>query len=453
VGYETTDRDLATTGQDARMCMKKIVEHVGWVFILTIPVLGQPREGKPITLNHADSLVGKVIDGETVREVIGNVEFQQEDVRIQCDRAVYYPRLNRADLFGNVRVFRDTLSLRAPRGMYDGEKKQAFGYDGIRLRKKQLVITARKGRYQTEEKIAYFETDVKVVDSATTITSRELTYYETEHRSLSVGDVKVVNSKDNATMYGDHLEHFDDTRYSKMIVSPRFVQVDTSSSGKIDTLVITSRQMESYEDSVRRFIATDSVQLVRGQLAGKCGLGIFYPDKDLVSLYKDPFVWYEKSQVRGDSIRIQLQKRRLERVLVYGNAFAASQNDSVHQDRRDQLTSQNMTLFFSNDSLKQIVAEGTATSLYFLYDDGKPNGVNRASGDKIFIVSREGHAEDIKILGGTEGKFYPENLVAGSLSSYDLPGFVWKVDRPRLARDLTIVSLPSEKHERSRVRE
>jgi lipopolysaccharide export system protein LptA len=381
------------------------------------------------------------------------VEFVQDSVIVRCDRAVHHPSMNRADLYGHVIVLRDTVTLTAPRGVYDGEKKQAFGYDGVRLTNRRLVLTASDGDYLVDDRVAHFRDGVKVVDSTTTITGNELTYFENDHKSIVVGNVKVVNSRDNATMVGGWLEHLDDKKYSKMLQAPRYFQIDTSSAGETDTLVIISGQMESTEDTTRRFIGTDSVQLVRGALSGKCSLGFFYPDKDLVELQKEPIIWYEESQVTGDSIHIELKSRRLDRVFVHGDAFAITQSDSLYVNRFDQMMSQEMILYFSNDKLERIEAEGTATSLYFLYDQGEANGVNKASGDRIVLYSEEGRAESIKVQGGTEGQYVPEKLVGGSEAKYDLGGFNWRTDRPRLGKGLTIVPTSTEHGERAKVGE
>jgi len=430
--------------------MRNALTIVSVVFLCCTRFYGQQQDREPILLNHADSLVGKIVEGETVREVIGNVEFVQGDVIVRCQRAVHYPGRNHAELYGNVTVIRDTVTLTAPRGSYDGNKRQAFGSGGVRMWNKRLLLTAREGNYLAKDKVAFFVGNVKVMDSTTTITARQLTYFENEHKSIAEGDVKVVNTRDNGTIYGSYLEYFDDSKFSRMRVSPKYVQVDTSADGKIDTLIITAREMESYERPERRFTATDSVQLVRGALAGKSGEGLYYPEKDLVLLKKDPIIWYEDNQITGDSMRIQLQERKLREVFVEGNAFAISRSDTLPDQkspsptRFNQLTSQRMTLSFVDEELEHISADGTAISVYFLYEDGVPNGVNRASGDKIIVVSREGRAERINVIGGTEGKYYPENLVAGSESSYNLPGFRWRTDRPRSGKEFTIVSSPIE---------
>jgi lipopolysaccharide export system protein LptA len=412
---------------------------------------GQSKEEKPIRLTHADSLVGKEIDGEAVREVIGNVEFVQDSVIVRCDRAVQHLSSNRADLYGNVTVIRDTVTLRAPRGMYDGDKRQSFGYDGVRLWNRHVLLSAKNGDYLVDDRIAHFWDRVKVVDSTTIVTGNELTYFENEHKSIVVGEVKVVSTRDNSTILGGWLEHLDDKKYSKMLQAPKFIQVDTSTNGKVDTLVIVSKQMESFQDSSRRFVGTDSVQLVRGELSGKCQWGIYYPDDDVVELRKEPVIWYEVSQITGDSIRIELKKRRLDRVFVRGNAFAASQSDSVYVNRFDQMTGQKMTLYFLNDKLERMDAVGTAVSLYFLYDRGEPNGANRASGDSVLVFARDGRAETIKVQGGTEGEYTPEKSLVGLESKYNLPGFILRTDRPRLGRNLSVVALPFENTERAGV--
>jgi lipopolysaccharide export system protein LptA len=429
----------------------KVAASLIFFLLFTTFLNGQSKEEKPIRLTHADSLVGKEIGGEAVREVIGNVEFVQDSVIVRCDRAVQHLSNNRADLYGNVTVIRDTVTLTAPRGMYDGAKRQSFGYDGVRMWNRRVLLSAKSGDYLVDKRIAHFRDSVKVVDSTTIVTGNELTYYEGEHKSVVVGDVKVVNTRDNSTMLGGWLEHLDDKKYSKMLQAPKFVQIDTSTTGKVDTLVIISRQMESFQDTTRRFVGTDSVQIVRGELSGRCQWGIYYPDNDVVELRKEPVVWYEESQITGDSIRIEVKKRRLDRVLVYGNAFAASQSDSVHVNRFDQMTGQKMTLCFLNDKLERIDAVGTAVSLYFLYDRGEPNGMNRASGDSVLVFAQGGRAETVKVQGGTEGEYIPEKSLAGSESKYNLPGFIWRTDRPRLRRNLSVVALPFENNGRARV--
>lgn len=406
--------------------------HLLWLFSLHAASYAQAQSEKVIVLNHADSLIGKVIDGEKVQEAIGNVEFIQGNVKVNCDRAIQYRVSNTLELVGNVRVRRDTVLLTAVQGKYYGNSKKAVVERGVKLWNGHVILTSDYGEYYADEKKAYFKQNVTVVDTATVITSDELTYFEKEHKSIATGEVTVVNRQDNATMYGHYLEHYDDRNYSIMTISPTLVQMDTSSTGTIDTLVVVSRTMESFQDSARRFIATDSVQMVQSALSGKSGQALFYSNRDMVIFRKQPILWYSDTQITGDSMHIQLQKRKLFKVHVLGNAFANSRSDSALQNRFDQLTAQSISMYFQNDKIQQIVAEKNSVSLYYLYEKNASNGVDKSSGDKIIIDFIDGKVERFKVIGGVEGQYYPENMVRGKEREYNLAGFRWRNDRPRL---------------------
>ena len=66
-------------------------------------------------LQHADSLEGKIIDGERARELIGNVVITHERTRITCDRALQFVDRGKVILTGNVVVQDDSMTLHAPR--------------------------------------------------------------------------------------------------------------------------------------------------------------------------------------------------------------------------------------------------------------------------------------------------------------------------------------------------
>jgi hypothetical protein len=51
---------------------------------------------------------------------------------------------------------------------------------------------------------------------------------------------------------------------------------------------------------------------------------------------------------------------------------------------------------------------------------------------------RGGKLDRIKIVGGVEGKYYPERMIAKHERAYNLEGFRWITDRPR-RRQLSIV--------------
>lgn len=379
----------------------------------------------------ADTLNGKVIDGEPARELIGHVLLTQENTRVTCDRALQYMRTGKFFLSGNVVVTDDSMTLRAPRGSYYQSERRAEAFDSVYLDDGTTKLNAGYGEYFAEPKRAFFRIHVEVVDSSSVITSDSLTYWRATHRSLATGHVRVQSPADRLTIYGGRLDHDAERLYSRMIVDPVMVQLDSASGGGFDTLQVRANVLEAFRDSTHRLIATDSVRMVRSDLAATCRYVCFYTRGDSMHLRNSPVIWYEKTQVSGDSMNVYLRKRKLQRLLVTGDAFAVSRSDSLRPERIDQLTGDSLTMHFGAEGLQRMEVEGRAISLYHLYDDSLANGLNKTSGDRIVTHFAEGKAQTITVYGGVEGQYFPENMVHAHEQDYALPGLKWRTNRPR----------------------
>jgi lipopolysaccharide export system protein LptA len=413
------------------------------IALLTCVSVLSAQTERVIELKSAKQLIGRTVDNEIVRELIGDVHFVQTTeeggpVKVWCDRALQYLEQNRMELIGSVRVVRDSVTIFAPSGMYDGNLRRMEARNGVKLVRGRTVLTSRIGDYLADAKRAHFRTNVVLVDSASRITCNDLTYFETQGRSVAVGKVHVFESSNSTDVYGDSLVHIDSTGYSFISGNPRLVRVDTSGGGTLDTMVVASRFMHSYRDTAQRFVAQENVRMVRSDMASRCGRATFEVDKDRIRLETHPIVWSGDNQITGDSMTVRMNDRRLRSLFVKGKAMAVSRADSIRLQRFHQLTGRQMTLYFGQNKLERVVVERNATSLYYLYDDGTPNGLNRSSGDRIAIDFTAGTAEQIRIAGGVLGQYVPERLVAGHEADQNLDGFRWFEQRPQ-RKGLTIV--------------
>ncbi len=398
-------------------------------------LFAQAEDEKIVVLDHADSLVGREINGEQARELIGNVQFHQGKTVVTCERAVQFLKANRIDLEGTVEVRDDSMRMVGMRGTYDGNQKTAEAFDRVLLEEPGTILHSGYGKYFVSEKRAYFTKDVYVEDTASVLTSNELTYFREEQRSVAVGNVKIVSARNGLTIFGNRFENFRKQKRSVVTGFPMVRQVDTSGGGSHDTLVVTSLRMESYQDTLERLVAIDSVLITRGGLSAQSGISTMYTKLDSITLFRSPFVWYtseknDENQVSGDSIFIKLKERKLQTVYVRGRAIAISRADSLFTNRFNQMTGQEITLHFSGNKVQQIDVNMTATSLYYVFDEGKPNGANKISGDHVTILFAEGKMEKIKVVAGVEGQFFPEKMIRRRESSYNLEGFNWR-ERPK----------------------
>jgi hypothetical protein len=263
------------------------------------------------------------------------------------------------------------------------------------------------------------------------MTATELTYDRTDQHSDATGDVKITNPRNRMTISGNHFEDFKTRRFSRMTEHPMLVQIDTASNGARDTMVVTAGVMESYQDTLERLLARDNVKIVRGTLAAEAGLALFYPSLDSIILRTSPFVWYaadrtQDNQISGDSIFIKLKQRKPQTITVQGDAFAVSRADSLYPARFNQMSGMEIILNFAGSTIERIDVERTATSLYYLFDGREPNGLNKASGDRVTILFDEGRLNELKVIAGPEGQYLPEKMVRHKESEYNLPGFNWR---------------------------
>lgn len=393
------------------------------------------QDDRVIELRSANQLVGSILNGEKVRELIGDVHFVQRTtggglVKVWCDRGMQYLERNRIELTGNVRIIRDSVTIVAPEGTYDGNAKRMETRSGVRLTRGRLVLMSQRGEYFADEKRAFFVGRVVLIDSSTTVWSEELTYFEKEGKSVAVKSVRVFESVNATDVYGDTLVHIDSSGYSLVRGNARLVRIDTSAAGVIDTMVVASRILHAYKDGGQKFLAEQKVRVIRSDIAARCGRALMEGRQDKIVLEESPVVWSADNQVTGDSMTIRTEKRELRSLYVKGKAMAVSRADSLRLDRFHQLTGREMTLFFADRKLERVFVERNAVSLYYLYDEEKPNGVNRSSGDRITLTFSEKSTEKIAIAGGVQGTYTPERLLEGNESEFNLDGFHWRTDRP-----------------------
>lgn len=439
------------------------------ILLLSTPSFAQQNE---LITVIGDSLVGKMVQGESTREVFGNVVITQGNVVINCDKAIHFISRNEAELIGNVIVKQDTLTLKTPRGFYYGNLRKTKSNAGIYLDDKKIILTADSGEYYFNEDRAFFESKVKLYDTTTTLTSNELTYFQQQNRAVAIGDVvifdgenqiiadtlehfrntkitfansnvRLLNLKNNSEIFGEHLEDYRERGYSLIDVKPLFIQVDTSyveredstKEMQLDTLFIKSKIMEAYRDSSQRFYAIDSVSILKSDFASQNDLTIFYREDDKIITTKindtvhQPILWYETSQLTGDSITIYLEDNNIKQLDVDGTGFMLSQNEN-YLERYDQTSSAQIKIFFEENKIKRAEFYGNVYSIYFLYDKETANGLTKSNSAETIVLFEDNEVAEVKLYKNPASEYYPEQQVNGNEKSYLLPRFVVLQNKP-----------------------
>lgn len=466
--------------------MNRLILNI--IAVLVIVCISDSYSQDKITLNHADSLVGKTINGEQVREATGNVSMTHNNVQITCNRVLQYYDQNKAELFGNVRVVKDTVTITAPTGTYYGNEGKVVCPNGAVLTDPSSTLKANYGVYLFNQDLANFRGNVSVTDNRTyTITSDELDYYRSVQKSYARGNVKVVSDSaviysdnmvhekligistangnvkiesdstiitsgkatyygfdkksiaeenvkinflsENAVVYGNYAENYEKTNYSFIRGRAKLIQIEVKEN-ETDTTFIYSDKMESFRNEPEHYIAHDSVKTIRNDFLSSSQVGYYYRDNSgkggVISLAIEPIVWKEELQVTGDSI-YAFFKDEIEDIYVNRSAFALKTNTDF-AERYDQISGVFMHMKFLANEINYIQVDTNAASIYYVYDTDNPNGANRSDGEVIKLFFNEKNVDQVKVYGKPKGTYFPENLVnPGELR---LLGFRIRTDKP-----------------------
>lgn len=430
------------------------------------------QEGDEMITVIGDSLIGKVVEGESIREVIGNVTLTQGKVVITCSKVIQYLSRNEAELIGNVVVKQDSLTIKTEQGYYFGNTKTTKSISGIVLDDQKVILSADSGEYFFNQDRAFFETNVKLIDSVMTLTADELTYFQNDDRAIAVGNVtiadennvitadsldhfrntkqsiadghvKIVSYDNNTIIFGDHLEDYAEKKYTLINENPVLLQIDTIytaeddsvESFRIDSLIIKCEVMEGIRDTASIFKATDSVKIIRGSFASVNDFTLYLKTDEKIIIEKmndegeRPILWYENSQLTGDSITVYLEDNEITSLDVNKNAFMLSQS-KTYPERFDQTSSTNLQMYFEESNIKRAVFEGSVFSIYYMFEDEGPSGLTKSSSKAATIMFIDNEVSEVRLYGSPTSEYHPENKVIGIERTFSLPKFVFYKNRP-----------------------
>ncbi len=412
-----------------------------------------------------DSLIGRTENGISFREVMGNVVMTQGDVVVTCNKAIQNLTNNNAELIGDVIVTQDTIIIVSEKGYYFGNEKYMYSDTSLSLEDGHVVLTADTGYFYFDLKKAIFNSNVQLVDSVSILNSNKLTYYNEIQKAIAVGkvsiaddasiiycdslihlrehqishafdNVRIVNSEQLLTITGEELYDEGENNYTRIIGSPLLTKIDTSDGGKEDTLLIKAEMFEAVEDSSRKLFAIDSVQIIRGDLFSVSSFALLYRDENRLMTKKmkgdknSPVLWFTNSQLVGDSINIFLSDSKLDSIQIRDDATILSKNENF-EFRFDQISGDEINLYFADGGLSRTEVSGGVLSIYFMYEDEKPNGVMKSSSNRAKMLFENNAVINVSMFESVESEFHPENLVEGNELDFTIPSFIIYTNKPQ----------------------
>lgn len=461
--------------------------------IAAVAIAGRLNAQEKIELKNAKELTGKIVDGQSVREAKGDVEFVQGNVKVYCNNATQFISSNMVELTGNVKIYQDTLTLLTNKAIYYGDERRAVCSGNVTLRDPNATLRSDNGVYTFNDAKAFFKGDVIIVNPGYRITSEELIYlrnteesyakgdvvvvtdsavvkadeidffsregrtyargnvridsdstiitsdtavsYSNERRSVAYGNVEINSPGNNSRIFGKWLENYGSRKVTTLAGDAFLVQVEEN--GK-DTTFIACDTMTAFRDSVEKYVASGEVEIIRGRFLSKSGEALYFRDAGIIVLVREPVVWQDELQLTADSIYAEFPEKKLKKIVaerVPGAknsklSFAVSKNSDLRFSKRyDQISGRSITIDFADDKISAIEVDGEARSIYFMYEKESANGMNRIEGLKLFIYFDKDQKVVRIKVTGGPKGDYIPEQLIGRYEQL-LPGFILREDIP-----------------------
>jgi lipopolysaccharide assembly outer membrane protein LptD (OstA) len=384
----------------------------------------------------ADSLIGSKGNFGPIREYFHNVRILQNEIKITCNYAIQYLMENRSDLQGNVVFVQNEMTLKAPKVSYDGNSKKAKAYGGIEIIDGKNKITSRSGNYDAKTYDAQFFENVVMENDSALIYSDYATYNRKTKVTELYGNVYVSSKFSNSKITCDTLISKSIESYSIAYGNPILQQIDTNRNQenpkefKLDTMIISSKVMESYKTADEYYKFKDSVQIFRENMRIKSGFADLNRKYNRIKLLNNPKIWLDNTLLYSDSITIMLAENKIKSIYLQNAAVSASIADTNYQSRINQVLGDEIFIKFYSGKINTMESYTNSKSLYYLMKDSIPDGASVSACDTINVSFEDGKPSEILWLGKVVGDVFPENKVEDNPNEYYLPRFVWYADKP-----------------------
>lgn len=398
---------------------------------------------KTIKLKHADSSVGRTVNGERQDWLIGNVVFVQNQTTIYCDSAKRNKKENSLQAFGNIKIVDDSVTVTAQSLMYDGNKRiaklrnnvvfnklntatlytdfldfdrarnQAKYFNGGKLVDSTNTLTSRKGYYDTRSNMASFKTDVVGVSNDSTRLTSDTLQYQTKTKVVYFRDKTLVTDKEGKL--ATYTSGFYDTQ-SKF---------STISRGTIETQSYIMRGENYQLDDKKLFYrATGNVVMTSKEenmtIYGEHG--IYNKAKGYSKVFGKSYV--AKVESAGDTlfltadtlVSIESKDPKKKRLLAYYNVKIFKKNMQGIADSLAYVSADSLLHFYGKPALWNEENQMTADTIRIRM---RKNNI-----DKIFMISNSFVAsqDSLKNFNQIKGRLMTTHFRGQKIHHVDVSG-------------------------------
>ncbi len=196
-----------------------------------------------------------------------------------------------------------------------------------------------------------------------------------------------------------------------------------------DTLLsVRTDEVDAAGDTVRYLSAYHDVRILKSDMQALADSLQFNTVDSVLTLYRNPILWQDTSQLTADTINLYLKNNSPDRVHLRRNAMVITSPDLIFFN---QVKGKDIIAHFDSSQLSQTDVKGNAEAIYYAQDEaGGYIGVNKTACSAMVLYFKDGGVNRIKFLSSPSGRLDPMDAV--DHTGMRLEGFRWEADRKPL---------------------
>lgn len=327
---------------------------------------------------------------------------------------------------------------------FNSETEKTILRGSAHFRDSTRDIQGSEIRYDSKNKIYQLTGRGRVSDPPNIIEADSLDFNDVLGNGVALGSVSWQDTSSDYTVLSWRMDYNKKSQYLNAFggFGPEGAGGRPMMKSLIDrdTLYMSADTLTSFKpdsaSDVRQLLAHRDVRIFKSDLQAACDSLTFSSADSIFWFYRihnQPVIWSDTSQFSGDTIRMLLKNKKLDRLWLRQNALVVNSEDGI---LFNQIRGKHATVYFRDDEAREMLVEGNAQALYYAVDDKKAYiGLNETACSEMRLFFGDNKVESIKFYQKPSGKFIP--MKEAGKETKKLEGFFWEqVRRPRKVEDL-----------------
>jgi|AntRauTorcE11898_2_1112593.scaffolds.fasta_scaffold00536_3 lipopolysaccharide export system protein LptA len=349
--------------------------------------------------------------------------------RLTSIKGFYKTEIKEFTFYDSVRVFNPDYTMRSDTLMYNTGSKVSYFYGPSWIESEENTLYAEYGWYNTISEVTRLQKKAFINNGAQTLRGDSLFYNRNTGFGTARRNVWMRDKEQNMIITGEYAEYDEQRFFAYVTDSARAVLIDERDSLFVsgDTLYATFDTTNKLQNVFAYFGA----RFFHHDLQGAADSLKYAAEDSVITMFKNPAIWAQESQITADTITITLNGTEVEYMELFHKSLIASY-DTL--DWYNQIKGRYMKAFFKNNSLYKIETTGNAESIYYVKDEmDELKGVNKSVSGSLTIYFEDNKFSWITFVEEPNSVMYP--LRDMSEKDRFFPDFEWQKARKPKNKD------------------